>query len=84
MRKIVNISLPEHLYKDVQLAVKQGRYGTKSELFRDILRSWREGKLQKSKPRFNAELLLRNIKKHAREAGPRDLSEKHNRYLYGE
>lgn len=84
MRKVVNVSLPEHLYRDVQQAVKLGKYGTKSELFRDILRAWKEGKLQKYQPKFNAELLLKNIRKHAQKGGPRDLSKKHNRYLYAE
>jgi len=45
MRKIINISLPEELNKEVNVAVKSGRYATKSEFFRDLLRLWREEKL---------------------------------------
>jgi Arc/MetJ-type ribon-helix-helix transcriptional regulator len=84
MRKVVNISLPEHLYRDVERAVRDRKYGTKSELFRDILRMWKGGTLREHRTRFNAGLLLRNVEKHAaRRGGPRDLSLKHDRYLYG-
>ena len=83
MRKVINISLPERLYEEVERAVKLGRYGTKSELFREILRAWKEGKIQGFQGRFNAGLLLRNIKEHAGRGGPRNLSAQHDRYLYG-
>jgi len=42
MRKVVNISLSEELDREVQKAVKTGRYSTKSEFFRDLLRLWQE------------------------------------------
>ena len=45
MRKIVNISLPPELNREVSKAVASGRYATKSEFFRDMLRIWREEQL---------------------------------------
>jgi len=45
MRKIINISLPAELNKEVDIAVKDGHYATKSEFFRDLLRLWEERKL---------------------------------------
>lgn len=83
MRKVINISLPEHLYREVEQDVKRGRYGTKSELFRELLRAWKEGKLQYAEKRFDAKGLLKNAQKHAGKGGPQDLSAKHDFYLYG-
>ncbi len=45
MREVINISLPKELNKSVEDMVKKGNYATKSEFFRDILRSWIEGKV---------------------------------------
>lgn len=45
MRNIVNISLPKEMTKDVEEAVKSGNYASKSEFFRDLLRTWKEQKL---------------------------------------
>lgn len=45
MRKIINISLPSELNKEVEKAVKSGNYATKSEFFRDLLRLWKEEQL---------------------------------------
>lgn len=45
MRSIINISLPKELSKEVERAVKTGRYTSKSEFFRDLLRSWKEEQL---------------------------------------
>ncbi len=45
MRNIVNISLPKELNKEVEKAVKSGRYASKSEFFRDLIRLWREERL---------------------------------------
>lgn len=42
MRKIINLSLPEELKKEVDKAVESGQYATKSEFFRDLLRLWKE------------------------------------------
>ena len=45
MRNIVNISLPKEMVYIVEESVKTGRYATKSEFFRALLRDWLEGKL---------------------------------------
>lgn len=47
MRSILNISLPQKLKDEVELAVKQGGYATKSELIREALRLWKEDSLHK-------------------------------------
>lgn len=83
MRKVINVSLPEHLYQEVEQDVKRGRYGTKSELFRELLSAWKEGKLQLTEKRFDAKGLLKAARKHAGEGEPKDLSAKHDLYLYG-
>lgn len=38
MRTIINISLPEELNQEVEKAMKGGRYSTKSEFLREIIR----------------------------------------------
>lgn len=38
MRNILNISLSKELSKKVDSLVKRGRYSTKSEFFRDLIR----------------------------------------------
>ena len=83
MRKVVNVSLPEYLYQEVEQDVKRGRYGTKSQLFRELLLAWKQGKLQGAAKRFDAKGLLNAVRKHAEEGGPKDLSVKHDLYLYG-
>mgnify|MGYP001562480650 CR=1 FL=1 len=45
MRTIINISLPKELKKVVEEAVERGKFATKSEFFRTLLRLWEEGKL---------------------------------------
>jgi putative addiction module CopG family antidote len=45
MRSIINISLPHELKKEVDNAVKSGKYATKSEFFRALIRLWQEEKL---------------------------------------
>lgn len=45
MRNIINISLPQEMNKEVEKAVKSGRYASKSEFFRSLLRLWQEQKL---------------------------------------
>jgi len=43
MRNIINISLPKEMTRQVEKAVKSGNYASKSEFFRDLLRTWEEG-----------------------------------------
>lgn len=45
MRNIVNISLPENMTKIVEKEIKSGKFATKSEFFRSLLRMWEENKL---------------------------------------
>lgn len=45
MRAVVNISLPTQMDKVVKEVVATGRYASKSEFFRALLRTWMEGKL---------------------------------------
>ena len=45
MRSIVNISLPVQLTNIVEKEVGTGKYTSKSEFFRMLLRSWIEGRL---------------------------------------
>ena len=45
MRAIVNISLPAQLNSIVEKEVATGKYASKSEFFRNLLRLWIEGEL---------------------------------------
>lgn len=45
MRAVVNISLPVKLNKVVDDVISEGKYATKSEFFRSLLRLWMEGEL---------------------------------------
>lgn len=45
MRTIINISLPEELNKVVDREIKKGKFASKSEFFRNLLRLWEEGRL---------------------------------------
>lgn len=45
MRAIINISLPQAMVKDVEEHVKTGKYASKSEFFRRLIRDWQEDQL---------------------------------------
>jgi len=45
MRQTMTISLPADLLKEVERGVKKGRFSTKSEFIRDLVRSWHEAHL---------------------------------------
>ena len=45
MREIMNLSLPKPLAQSVNDIVEEGRYASKSEFFRELLRMWLEGKI---------------------------------------
>jgi Arc/MetJ-type ribon-helix-helix transcriptional regulator len=47
MRAVINISLPQAMVRDVEEHVKTGKYASKSEFFRDLLRSWQEDQILK-------------------------------------
>ena len=58
MRSIVNISLPKELDRTVEKIVKEEKYATKSEFFRDLLRMKLEGKLLRDLAESRKELAL--------------------------
>ena len=68
MRQIINISLPKKLAKSVEGIMKEGKYASKSEFFRELLRMWMEGKILKELSESRKELvsgkgkLLRSLK----------------------
>lgn len=69
MRSIVNISLSKELNRKVDSLVKKGRYSTKSEFLRDLIRERIEEEelwisVQKSEAEFKAGKgkLLRSLK----------------------
>lgn len=45
MRSIINISLPKNMADAVEKEVKAGKFATKSEFFRHMLRLWNTHKL---------------------------------------
>lgn len=47
MREIINLSLPKAMANSVDDIVKEGNYASRSEFFRELLRSWMEGKILK-------------------------------------
>lgn len=47
MRKIINISLPQSMFMLVEKEVKKGKFASKSEFFRDLIRDREEDKLLK-------------------------------------
>ena len=58
MRTVINISLPYQLSSIVEEEVAKGKYASKSEFFRHLLRLWAEGNLakeiEKSREEFKA------------------------------
>ena len=68
MREVINISLPKELNKSVEELVKKGKYATKSEFFRELLRLWLEGKILRELAESRKELasgkgkLLKSLK----------------------
>ncbi|XOB41745.1 MAG: ribbon-helix-helix domain-containing protein [Candidatus Nealsonbacteria bacterium] len=68
MREIINISLPKELNKKVEELMKKGRYATKSEFFRDLIRMCIEGRIVRELAESRKELssskgkLLKSLK----------------------
>lgn len=58
MRSVINISLPKASVKFVESEVKKGKFATKSEFFRHLLRVWNTyklaGELEESRKEFEA------------------------------
>lgn len=68
MRQVINISLPKELNRAVEGFIKEGKYATKSEFFRELLRLWFEGKILRELAESRKELssgkgkILRSLK----------------------
>lgn len=45
MRQVINLSLPAKLAETVDKEVRKGRYSSRSEFFRELLRAWLEERL---------------------------------------
>ncbi len=45
MRAIMNISVPQKVKEEIEIAVKKGGFVTKSEFIRDLIRLWKEERL---------------------------------------
>lgn len=56
MRSIVNISLSKDLVKDLNIAVKKGKYSSKSEFLRELIRE-----------RVEEEDLIRRVRRSQKE-----------------
>ncbi len=56
MRNIINISLPREMTEEVEKRVKKGRYSSKSEFFRNLLRTT-----------FEEEKIVRELEESRRE-----------------
>ena len=56
MRTIVNISLPTQLNTVVEKEVQSGRYASKSEFIRSLLRSWMEERIARELEESRKEL----------------------------
>jgi len=68
MREVINISLPKELSKTVEDIIKNEKYATKSEFFRDLLRMRIEGRIVRELSESRKELsagrgkLLKSLK----------------------
>lgn len=56
MRAVINISLPQQLVDVVGSQVESGRYASKSEFFRHLLRMWMENSLYNELEKSRSEL----------------------------
>lgn len=56
MRTVINISLPHQLTSIVEDEIAKGKYASKSEFFRHLLRLWHEGNLMKDLEKSRKEL----------------------------
>lgn len=62
MRTVVNISLPTPLYRVVEEEIDKGKFASKSEFFRNLLRLWLEGRILADLERSRSELKQRKGK----------------------
>ena len=45
MRAVINISLPQQMVNIIDESVKSGKFASKSEFFRPLIREWNDNKL---------------------------------------
>ncbi len=45
MRAVINISLPQQMVQTIEENVQSGRFASKSEFFRHLIREWQDNKL---------------------------------------
>ncbi|MEK7535712.1 MAG: ribbon-helix-helix domain-containing protein [Patescibacteria group bacterium] len=57
MRSVMNISLPKELAQDIERGVKEGKYASKSEFMRDLVRSWNQAQLVKELDKMRKEFI---------------------------
>jgi len=74
MREVINISLPPAMVKEVRKAVKNGKYASTSEFFRELVRTWLAGEMV-MQDIFQAEKEYK-AGKFAKINSPRDLMKK--------
>ena len=56
MRNVVSISLPKQLDEQIEKEVKTGRFASKSEFIRSLIRLWQEEKLFRELERGREEI----------------------------
>ena len=62
MRAVLNISLPQQMVRVVEDNVKSGKFASKSEFFRHILREWQENVLLRELNQSSGEFKAGNAK----------------------
>ena len=62
MRDVINISMPAEMVKDVNMEIKKGKFASKSEFFRHLLRMWNTQKLAQELKRERKEFRKGNYK----------------------
>jgi Arc/MetJ-type ribon-helix-helix transcriptional regulator len=62
MRDVINISMPAEMVKDLNMEVKKGKFASKSEFFRHLLRMWNTQKLAVELKREQKEFRRGNYK----------------------
>lgn len=63
MRDIVTLSLPKQLNREIEKEVKSGRFASKSEFVRYLIRFWQEEKLAKEIDRAERDIAAGRIRK---------------------
>jgi Arc/MetJ-type ribon-helix-helix transcriptional regulator len=62
MRDIINISMPTEMVRDVNMEIKRGKFASKSEFFRHLLRMWNTQKLAQELKKEREEFRKGNYK----------------------